>query len=456
MARIDRLLGIAAGALLPACLPAFSSQSNLDGSPGPEGSAASSSLSAVSSDAAADASSDAAADAPSQGCASAGSVCDSPGNVCADGGTVASCEQDGQGCYVVASMTPCTGGTVCLNGTCACGGATPDECGSTCTDTASDGANCGGCGHSCLGAACSNGLCQPFSIASASSPFQLTTDGVNVYYLSNGPGANGEVSSVPIGGGFGSGPFSAPDMVTIVTDGQYVYWGGQTQYGTALLYFAPVANLGTSQIVAQGQADPVQVMAVDLVYQDLIVALGCDVFVTFPLATANATSSSAGGPDGCPNAIVGNKSLFYWSNPASLDFLGTAQTNSSPAVFASSSSFDPIAVSVSAQGLALSGDYVYFTDSAGSKVARVPADASSAAVGIASASSPLGLVVDSTYVYWIDDGGADVKRVPLAGGNVTTIATNQTASAIAQYGAVGASGASLYWTNTNGIMRLAK
>jgi len=379
--------------------------------------------------------------------ACAASACSSAGTVCPDGTTVATCQQDAHGCYVETSTAPCTGGAICVSGACICGGANPDSWGTTCTNTASDGANCGGCSHSYLGGACSNGLCEPFSIASATNPFQLATDGVNVYYLSNGPGANS---------GAGSGPFSAPEMVTIVTDAQYMYWGGEGQDGTALLYFAPVADLGTPQVVAQGQADPVQVMAVDLVYQDLIVALGCDVFVTFPLGTANATSTGAGGPDRCPNAVVGNKSLFYWSNPASMDFFGTTLTSSSPAVFASSGSFDQIAVASSVQGLALSGNYVYFTDAAGGTVSRVPADASSAAVGIAGASSPLGLVVDSTYVYRIDDGGADIKRVPLAGGNVTTLATNQTASEIAQSGAVGASGASLYWTDASGIMRLAK
>jgi hypothetical protein len=39
----------------------------------------------------------------------------------------------------------------------------------TCTDTTSDGLNCGSCGHSCLGGACSGSICQPLLLGTVPS-----------------------------------------------------------------------------------------------------------------------------------------------------------------------------------------------------------------------------------------------------------------------------------------------
>lgn len=56
-------------------------------------------------------------------------------------------------------------GSVCQAGSCACGGANPDHCGTFCTDTLTDPQNCGadaaaGCGHACLtGGICNGGAC---------------------------------------------------------------------------------------------------------------------------------------------------------------------------------------------------------------------------------------------------------------------------------------------------------
>jgi len=58
------------------------------------------------------------------------------------------------------AVNDCTGGTVCLSGTCQCTGGTTD-CAGTCVDTNSDSSNCGACGVACGGGTtCSAGTCQ--------------------------------------------------------------------------------------------------------------------------------------------------------------------------------------------------------------------------------------------------------------------------------------------------------
>jgi hypothetical protein len=66
----------------------------------------------------------------------------------------------------------------------------------TCSDTQSDTHNCGACGHDCLGATCSGGLCAAESISSFVTN-RLVADDKNLY----GPAAGIAVSGVPKTGG---------------------------------------------------------------------------------------------------------------------------------------------------------------------------------------------------------------------------------------------------------------
>src|SRR5579859_4125816 len=49
-----------------------------------------------------------------------------------------------------------------------------------------DGHNCGACGHDCQGGACSNGACQPVTLASGQSGIQkLVIDATTLYWTSS-------------------------------------------------------------------------------------------------------------------------------------------------------------------------------------------------------------------------------------------------------------------------------
>jgi hypothetical protein len=75
-------------------------------------------------------------------------------------------------------------------GTCSAG---QTNCNGTCTNTQdSDAANCGSCGHGCLGGTCSAGVCQRWTVANAtttSNPIYLAADANNVYVADDGPDA---------------------------------------------------------------------------------------------------------------------------------------------------------------------------------------------------------------------------------------------------------------------------
>jgi hypothetical protein len=57
-------------------------------------------------------------------------------------------------------------------------------CPNLCANLTSDGSNCGACGHSCLGGACVNSVCQPFPIVTGLTgvPGPLQIDGTNIFW----------------------------------------------------------------------------------------------------------------------------------------------------------------------------------------------------------------------------------------------------------------------------------
>ena len=175
-------------------------------------------------------------------------VCAAPGTTCANSSTLATCSEDSQGCVYESSTTPCTGGAACVvSGTasCQCAEGTHDcsgscvsntsvsTCGTSCTacpvpdggtatcdgiscgvscgsETSCNGAcvneqtdpnNCGACGHSCLGGACSAGQCQPVVIVVSNAPQGLTFDSSNMYFDNSNIATIGHAgtSSVPTG-----------------------------------------------------------------------------------------------------------------------------------------------------------------------------------------------------------------------------------------------------------------
>ena len=103
----------------------------------------------------------------SGGTATLAANCDGAGNcpalstqgcgqfVCGPTACVSSCSSNSQ----------CVSGAACVNGVCTACTTGQTVCTNACATLASDGANCGACGHSCQGGACSGGTCLPVKLA---------------------------------------------------------------------------------------------------------------------------------------------------------------------------------------------------------------------------------------------------------------------------------------------------
>lgn len=132
-------------------------------------------------------------------------------------------------------------------------------------DLASDPANCGACGHSCLGGACQGRQCQPFVVATGlAGPAHLATDGAGTLFVATNDGA---VRSCPTKGcgasaakvtelGLDGGN---PILTGLAVAAGNVYFVG---YYTGALYMCPTAGCARPTVITSGIPNPFH-LAVD-------------------------------------------------------------------------------------------------------------------------------------------------------------------------------------------------
>ncbi len=371
-------------------------------------------------------------------CPGAQSIC---GNACVD------INNDQNNCGWCGNV--CTGGT-CIRGSCQCGGATPDRCGSGtaggCTSVQTDPFNCGSCGHSCLGGACTGGQCQPVVLGGLTANGQgldvlgssvFFTDGIggNVYSCPTG-GCNGSPSRIQGGMSYSNTVRTDPSMSTvyvadsnanwlyqldtggsfkfaissqsnvsgIAVDNSFVYWGTYGSIGRASKYdgsgvISLVPGLGSIVDLAFDPATQ-SLFAVEYASSGRVLRASTGGALSPPIATFVAN----------PRSITVSAGHVFWG------ILGTAPNYSDGGVF-----FCPTTGSgtqVLAQGpnysfvSAITSDpqFVYFTT--GFNVYKCSVSGCGGnptvigpGVGVARAISN-----DSMAVYWINDSG-QVMRV---------------------------------------------
>lgn len=89
------------------------------------------------------------------------------------------------------------GGGGSAGATVACEGGAVIECGGTCVNIATDGANCGKCGHDCGGGICDKGVCQPVVVVDSLTKPVFDVDAAQLYY---GDSAGNTIAACPKGG----------------------------------------------------------------------------------------------------------------------------------------------------------------------------------------------------------------------------------------------------------------
>jgi hypothetical protein len=163
--------------------------------------------------------------------------------------------------------------------------------------------------------------------------------------------------------------------------------------------------------------------------------------MTVPLAGGTATTIAVGDYEG---AVATDGVNLYWTGDMSVFARALAGGSTSTLAVSShlrgstdgSIAVDSTSVYVAVNLVGVPGTIV-----------RVPIGGGQLTT-IASEQSPLSVAVDATNVYWTNDDGAggSVARAPLGGGAPTTLSTGPAASGIA------VDGSSVYWTNEDGTV----
>lgn len=125
------------------------------------------------------------------------------------------------------------------------------DCGSgTCdVDADNDAANCGACGHDCLGGECSDGACEPVSLIFNSEISAIAADEDNVYYSTSSGSSSGSAAWIPQSAGASSTSLVAEfgsSSRFVRVDNTHVYVEGGSNASTG--YVARVAKTGGSWI----------------------------------------------------------------------------------------------------------------------------------------------------------------------------------------------------------------
>jgi hypothetical protein len=350
-------------------------------------------------DAGADARGEAAADGAADVAASDGPTSDSP----ADGLGPETGALDAGGLDVTDGASSAEGG-----------GADAADGDSGCGDVGSDPSNCGTCGHSCFGGACTNGLCQPFLLAGDPnkntglfSLYGLLLRGSTLY------GTNWAepnfVYDVPITGGgetfFVSAGTRFQQCGGLVTDGTKLYY----------LIFSGAGN-GVWSVNTDGSQD---VQVVTFMEMQALSADATYLYWTHKgqpgiyRAATDGTGQAEYFTTTMTGEVVAEGGQVFFSESENKVVRVASPTNIAGAVPVSA----PIAnaLSPSSNTIHSDGTFVYFADTAG-RFYRAPVGGGAAA---AQEITPLGqsaafpFVVDSTYVYAV--GNRQIVRFPKDG-----------------------------------------
>lgn len=297
-------------------------------------------------------------------------------------------------------------------------------------DKTSDTANCGACGHDCLGGACNAGKCQPVQVvfSASSQPYGLAVDGQNLYY-SNVVGdglTGGTVLSVAKNAVAGTGVVIAkttdPLIYDVVSDGTQVYIAsGSVSYSNgrgSVETFLP--DGGARRTISRGTVP--RGLAVDSM--NAYWAAPNDTPITIQGAAKTAVDAGATtvmpNEDGAESLVISGDRLF-WTNDSSggavrrCTLTGTTPSCSAPTTV--HPNLD------GPQAIATSSTLVIY--GASGLLYAQPKSASGGTPAPFAKNQPqtVGIVADDNDVYWINTGtnnqsfkNGDVRHCPIVAG----------------------------------------
>lgn len=345
------------------------------------------------------------------------------------------------------------------------------------TELATDPANCGACGHSCLGGKCTGGKCEPFQLASASRPSGLALDAMHVYFtfpsvpLIQRVQRNGKCTPAApcpqdfAGTAVGDPLIKVRGPSAIVSDGASVWWTNQAVGNlgrrAAALPPGPITNFGPAQSTQPGYL----ALAGGKVYWTSGFANaeptphvrranldGTNVETVATYANPATTFAGKGG-------IAADAANIYWASENS----GVFHAGLGDAPCVENSTCKKYGSAFAAYGVAVDATFVYWTEPANGTVKRAPKAGGQSFTIAVNQDSPQAIAVLGTHVYWGNTGavpnlGGTIRRAPQVAAVCDGVACEQVAVATAP-DAIVAGDDGIYWTDNivaGGVYRLAK
>jgi hypothetical protein len=327
-------------------------------------------------------------------------------------------------------------------------------CGAACVDVTTDGANCGACGHSCLGGACQSSACQPVTLAAglnAPAPIALSSSEIFVGGYLSAP--SGYVAGIPLAGGalmlLVTGQY---DVRHLTVDAQHIYWVNRFTSGSV-----EMANLDGSSptVLAAAQDEPwdVVVDATTVYWTNASVIAGGGAVNACAIAGCGGvpTPVAAGRPRPMGLRLSGGRLFWVEANAGTLVTCPTAGCGAlGPTILASGQS-DP-------QSLTIDAANAYWISDVDGSVLTCPLTGGVPTMLGTSVRTPVltnAIAVDATSVYWTSLGDGVIRSCAIGGcgGVPKVIATGYPGAA-----GIAVDGVAVYWTDfmAGTVTRLAK
>ena len=269
-------------------------------------------------------------------------------------------------------------------------------------NVSSDSKNCGACGHDCLSAPCTEGVCAPAQLATAQGDVEeLAIDGDELFWTSKSLGRVAKCETSDCSGtttvlvdGFGT-------PVDLALDATYVYWSDGTSPGSvARCARAGCGGVATTLATSQGGLDGVAVSST-LVFFDTPIGIGA-----CPLT----------GCTGSPQVVISGSGPDDIATDATYVFAIVGSTIDRCTLPACGDVTSLFSVPNGAEGVASDGVNVVATAKAAGEIFTCPVQGcAKPTLLVGNQSDPGDVVSDGTAAYWVDENGSTVMECALAG-----------------------------------------